>query len=154
MPDSAFCFDGDDFIGIPYSEEIESSPFSLSVWFKISMTSNGAIMNSDPTTFPKCHHAYVLEIWPYEGQLLFDVDPSTGCGDGNSAPSENPLSDNQWHHAVAIYDAAPRLYVDVVFQGEGNALGYPKTHASIRVFLVHDAAIQWLKEERIYWKDA
>ncbi|MDF1555615.1 MAG: lectin-like protein, partial [Deferrisomatales bacterium] len=126
-------FDGvDDYIDIPFDPVLEPSVFSISLWFKTSVNGRaGTLLTPDHTA--DCSHGYKLRIEP-AGTVLFDMDPSSDCG---SAPivvrSTQPMNDGHWHHLVAVYDGALRLYADGVLQGTPVSSTYAKSHASIRV---------------------
>ncbi|WP_179131194.1 LamG domain-containing protein [Candidatus Entotheonella palauensis] len=135
-PDSAYNFDGDDYIDIPFSPQIEPDIFSLSLWFNTTNTDNpwfgNTMISTDPDSFG-CLHGYEIVVRD-GGRVLFGLDPTSSCGDGNGVSSDDLLSDGAWHHVVAIYDSSLKLYIDGNLQSDivNDAL-YPKTNVSIRI---------------------
>ena len=132
-PDSAYNFDGvDDYIDIPYSDTMEPSIFTISLWFKMTTTkSKLALINESDGV---CHHGYGLYVT--NNKIHFETDPSSGCGDGTIIYSNDSVNDGIWHHIVAIYDADSylKLYIDNVLQDDiKKGFAYSKTHVSIRV---------------------
>lgn len=140
-PNSAYWFDGaDDYIDVPYDPEIEPPFFSISLWIKTEMTTQGCIINSDPDG-ASTHHGY--HIWvddeppnPYPpGTLVFYVDHNTGpwTPDSNNVYSDNALNDNLWHHIVVTYGGVSAIYVNGDLHDLGVEKEYPRTGASIRI---------------------
>lgn len=64
-PDSAYNFDGDDYIDIPFSPQIEPDIFSLSLWFNTTNTDNpwfgNTMISTDPDSFG-CLHGYEIVV--------------------------------------------------------------------------------------------
>jgi hypothetical protein len=131
VSNGALNFDGlNDYVDIPYHQDIEPSNFTISLWINTLQATQGSIINSDPNG-DSCLHGYNLEV--RDTAIIFNVDPSSACGNWNSASSLHGINDGTWHHIVASYGPIPQLYIDGEFVKSGFQLGYQKTHASIRI---------------------
>lgn len=133
---NAYSFDGvDDYIQLPYSSKLEPSIFSISLWFKTTVSQNLYLIASDhPTSAPaKCFHGFYLRLTS-EGKIEYGIDASSKCSDGFGVNSKDTLNDGKWHNIVATYDGNTMiLYIDSIKNGEETNVVYGKTKQAIKI---------------------
>jgi hypothetical protein len=110
---SAYAFDGiADYILVSDSEMLRlTESLSVSLWFKTGYALPFAgIICKSPANEPR--GGYLLAIDNYD-KLRADVMYDHSRGLFGTLVSENVLTDNEWHHAVATYDGETfRLFID------------------------------------------
>ena len=118
---SAYEFDGiDDYIDIPYSEYQQPPTISISCWVKKENIPDGfeSILAANGGGDPSVDDPYVLGVTD-SGYVSIGFE---GLPQQIMLSSENPLSLNQWHHIVTLFDDeedSARLYIDGILNDAG-----------------------------------
>ncbi|MCP5098017.1 MAG: LamG domain-containing protein, partial [Chloroflexi bacterium] len=106
---TAVQFDGNDYIVIPDSEDLDLEQISISFWMKAPSTSNNDFL------IAKGRNGWEIRLHLVEsdGRIVFST-PGLYAPNNVWGHSSGPkLTDDQWHHVVAMYDGERKIvYVD------------------------------------------
>ena len=108
--DRSLSFDGNDYVRVSDSPELNSTSWTLSAWIKTSSTGLGRIINK-PNTNSGGNFRFLIFI--NGGKAFTEFNNSAGAG--VQAAGTTTISDNQWHHIAAVFDDAGNslaIYVD------------------------------------------
>jgi PKD repeat protein len=100
--DSAYSFDGDDYIQTPLDSN--TLPISFSVWFNAGAVSwDRSVVDSDWSG--QSGHSLIIGWWNHDGDIHIEYHNS-------SIDSDFPVSVDTWYHAVVCFSDSIWLYVD------------------------------------------
>jgi len=118
----ALSFDGNgDYVdvGDPNDDSLDfgaSTDFSVSLWFKTSMSSAGFLVNKKAKGYTKGYDTYIQngQIWARIGNT------SIGLG----THTTETFNDNDWHHVAVLYDRddVVKIYVDDVNKASSGSI--------------------------------
>jgi len=118
---SALRFDGDDFVSIPDSSDLESQQLTVSAWFR-GTGSPGQFKYLIAKGSDQCEAASYGLYTGEGGGLAFYVAQEGGFGKSEEAPAS--VWDGRWHNAAGTYDGGVvRLFID----GKQIGAGVPAT---------------------------
>jgi hypothetical protein len=100
--DSAYSFDGDDYIQTPIDSN--TLPISFSVWFNAtSVSGDRSVVDSD--VYAHSGHSLIIGWWNHDGDIHIEFHNS-------SIDSDVPVAVDTWYHAVVCFSDSIWLYVD------------------------------------------
>ncbi|MEM7800159.1 MAG: LamG-like jellyroll fold domain-containing protein, partial [Chloroflexota bacterium] len=119
---TAAAFDGNAYIEIPDSSELDFQEMSVSFWVKVDADS----FNDNLVT--KGRDSWEINMHPIQGdgRIIFDTPGLVDAGDSSVTilDSTVAVTDNQWHHVVAIYDGSEKkFYIDGSLAGSQAVIG-------------------------------
>ena len=133
IANSAYAFDGNDYIEIPYDIELAPANFTVAAWILTTSPTRGRIVSNNSPEFPNCHHGFDVRV-EETGLGRLNIDPSAGCGgDPVFIDSDDIVSDGIWHHITAVYNGSLQLYIDGILQIDTVRSGYVPTDASVAI---------------------
>ena len=111
-------------VGNPSSIQFDlNTPFSVAFWVKLPTNTASIGFARKTATI----HGLGWYVWSWNGSnhLAFNIYPSPNTNIG--VGSTGVITDNNWHHAVAIYDGTSnrsgmKLYIDGIINATGTAL--------------------------------
>lgn len=137
----ALYFNGNSFVEILSNDSLQLSNqgITIAVWFKTTETARQDLMFIekgawDPGEYALSYPGYAnfrvrFQIYEIYGKLTNQIDSTSGVPE---------LSDDKWHHAVGIYDAAKhkfKVYVDGKLETEQDANPHKFTPDNQSVYL-------------------
>ncbi|SMO90207.1 LamG-like jellyroll fold domain-containing protein [Gracilimonas mengyeensis] len=142
--ESAFFFDGDDFIdlGVVKDYEFGTGDFSISVWFKAEYLDKRQyqIIRKGPDNPHLGEGRWVLSL-DREGRARMVLEDAEQSNAVLVSLGQNSFLDNTWHHMVAVFDrdSALTVYVDNeleimdrdIVNYQGNITSESGTHSYI-----------------------
>ncbi|MCP5094077.1 MAG: DUF11 domain-containing protein, partial [Chloroflexi bacterium] len=106
---TAVQFDGNDYIAIPDSEDLDLEQIAISFWVKAPTTSNNDYL------ITKGRNGWTIRFAFQEsdGRILFETPGLKAPNNVWGHVGGPKLTDDQWHHVVAMYDGESKIvYVD------------------------------------------
>jgi len=115
------------------SLDFGTSDFTLSVWFRTSMTSPGFFVCKRAKGYYAGYDFYIES----DGKVFARI------ADGSSVPGARTaagFNDGLWHHAVAVYDRdyVIRIYVDGVSEATSGSIGWIESVNNSEPFTIAD----------------
>jgi hypothetical protein len=120
---SALRFDGNDFVRIPDSSDLESQNLTVSAWVRADGSPGQFKYVVAKGTSGDCQSASYGLYTADNGGIAFYVYDGSGSSAGyRLSPKADPtLWDGRWHHVAGTYDGATvRLFVDGTQVGTGT----------------------------------
>jgi hypothetical protein len=117
-PNSAYDFDGTNFITIPDNAVLNSDYISVSMWFQTISTSFGSLIyKTDPSAINE-QYGLVLN-YPSINNTIWSVKNGNNCSSPGSGWQTTNMnynsSDGVWHHIICTYDGSlSEIYLDNV----------------------------------------
>ncbi|MCP5097775.1 MAG: tandem-95 repeat protein, partial [Chloroflexi bacterium] len=115
-------FDGDDYIEIPDSADLDLEQITVSFWVKTDSSS----FNDNLVT--KGRDGWEINMHPTEGDggIVFNTQGLVDVNNSSVSVLESDISvdDNQWHHVVVLYDGTTKkIYIDGSLAGSQEVIG-------------------------------